>query len=79
MPLVLGAADLQPGDLVLDVATGTGEAAVAIMPVIGPSGRLIGADIGPAMLESARGRLKEPGFSASGCGRASGAIREWHL
>jgi len=62
VPLVLGAADLQPGDLVLDVATGTGEAAVAIMPVIGPSGRLIGADIAPAMLESARGRLKEPGF-----------------
>ena len=43
VPLVLGAADLQPGDQVLDVATGTGEAAVAIMPVIGPSGRLIGA------------------------------------
>jgi len=62
VPLVLGAADLQPGDQVLDVATGTGEAAVAIMPVIGPSGRLIGADIAPAMLESARGRLKEPGF-----------------
>jgi ubiquinone/menaquinone biosynthesis C-methylase UbiE len=62
VPLVLGAADVQPGDQVLDVATGTGEAAVAIMPIIGPSGRLVSADIAPAMLESARGRLKEQVF-----------------
>ena len=62
VPLVLGAADVQPGDQVLDVSTGTGEAAAAIMPVIGASGRLIGADIAPAMLESARARLNEPSF-----------------
>ncbi|MGC2199644.1 MAG: class I SAM-dependent methyltransferase [Stellaceae bacterium] len=62
VPLVLDAADLQPGHQVLDAATGTGEAAVAIMPVIGASGRLIGADIAPAMLESARSRLKEQGY-----------------
>jgi ubiquinone/menaquinone biosynthesis C-methylase UbiE len=43
---------------VLDVSTGTGEAAVAIIPIIGASGRLIGADIALAMLESAHGRLK---------------------
>jgi ubiquinone/menaquinone biosynthesis C-methylase UbiE len=62
VPLVLGAADIQTGDRVLDVATGTGEAAVAIIQAIGPSGHLIGADIAPAMLESARGRLKEQAF-----------------
>ena len=62
VPSVLGAADVQPGNRVLDVSTGTGEAAVAIMPVIGASGHLIGADIAPAMLESARGRLKEQAF-----------------
>jgi len=62
VPLVLDAADVQPGDQVLDVSTGTGEAAVAIMPVIGASGRLIGVDIAPAMLESARARLHEPAF-----------------
>jgi SAM-dependent methyltransferase len=44
------------------VATGTGEAAVAIIPAIGASGHLIGADIAPAMLESARSRLKEQTF-----------------
>src|SRR5690242_5577962 len=62
VPLVLDAADVQPADHVLDVSTGTGEAAVAILPVIGASGRLIGVDIAPAILESARSRLKEPAF-----------------
>lgn len=61
VPLVLDAANIQPGARVLDVATGTGEAAVAITPAIGASGSLIGADIAPAMLESARRRLKEQG------------------
>jgi ubiquinone/menaquinone biosynthesis C-methylase UbiE len=62
VPLVLHAADIRLGDRVLDVGTGTGEAAVAIVPAIGASGRLIGVDIAPAMLESARGRLNEPTF-----------------
>jgi len=62
VPLVLEAADVQPGDQVLDVCTGTGEAAFAIAPAIGASGCLIGVDIAPAMLESARGRLNEPTF-----------------
>ena len=62
VPLVLGAADVQPGDQVLDVSTGTGEAAVAIVPIIGASGRLVAADIAPAMLESARGRLGKQAF-----------------
>jgi len=62
VPLVLSAADIRPGDRVLDVCTGTGEAAVLIVPTIGASAHLIGVDIAPAMLESARGRLNEPAF-----------------
>jgi ubiquinone/menaquinone biosynthesis C-methylase UbiE len=62
VPAVLAAADIQPGSRVLDVSTGTGEAALAILPRIGGSGLLIGADIAPAMLESARRRLEEPAF-----------------
>jgi len=62
VPAVLAAAEVQPGRRVLDVSTGTGEAALAIMPIIGSSGFLIGADIAPAMLEGARGRLNEPAF-----------------
>ena len=62
VPLVIGAADIQPGDRVLDVCTGTGEAAVAVVLAIGASGRLVGVDIAPAMLESARGRLHDRAF-----------------
>jgi ubiquinone/menaquinone biosynthesis C-methylase UbiE len=62
VPLVLKAADIQPGDQVLDICTGTGEAAAAIASAIGPSGCLIGVDIAPPMLDSARSRLNAPTF-----------------
>jgi ubiquinone/menaquinone biosynthesis C-methylase UbiE len=47
---------------VLDVSTGTGEAALMTLPIVGASGIVIGADISPAMLEAARDRLREPSF-----------------
>jgi SAM-dependent methyltransferase len=48
--------------LALDVSTGTGEAALAALPIIGTSGLVIGADIAPAMLEAASGRLNQSAF-----------------
>ena len=62
VPSVLDAAGVDQGCRVLDVATGTGEAALAITPAIGASGLLVGADIAPAMLESARTRLRQAAF-----------------
>jgi ubiquinone/menaquinone biosynthesis C-methylase UbiE len=59
---VLAAAEVAPGCRVLDVATGTGEAALMALPIVGTSGFVIGADIAPAMLEGARVRLHEPWF-----------------
>ena len=50
VPAVLAAAKVAPGQRVLDVSTGTGEAALAALPIIGTSGLVIGADIAPAML-----------------------------
>jgi len=44
VPSVLDAAGVDQGWRVLDVSTGTGEAALAIAPVIGASGLLVGAD-----------------------------------
>ena len=62
VPTVLAAAEVAPGCRVLDVSTGTGEAALMTLPIVGASGLVIGADISPAMLEGARDRLDEPSF-----------------
>jgi len=62
VPSVLAAAELSPGFRVLDVSTGTGEAALAALPMVGPSGEVVGADISAAMLHAARARLQEPAF-----------------
>src|SRR5215469_1216903 len=62
VPAVLAAAKVAPGQRVLDVSTGTGEAALITLLIIGASGLMIGADISPAMVEAARARLNEPSF-----------------
>jgi ubiquinone/menaquinone biosynthesis C-methylase UbiE len=57
IPTVLAAAAVKPGCRVLDVSTGTGEAALMALPLVGVDGFVVGADISPAMLASARTRL----------------------
>ncbi|HEX6458565.1 MAG TPA: bifunctional demethylmenaquinone methyltransferase/2-methoxy-6-polyprenyl-1,4-benzoquinol methylase UbiE [Thermoleophilaceae bacterium] len=43
-----------PGDRALDVATGTGDLAIALERRVGPGGRVIGSDFSDQMLELAR-------------------------
>jgi ubiquinone/menaquinone biosynthesis C-methylase UbiE len=62
VPAVLAAAEVAPGDRVLDVATGPGEAALRALSIVTPAGRVIGADISPAMLTAARARLDAGSF-----------------
>src|SRR5215831_18312412 len=50
------------GYRVLDISTGTGEAALMTLPIVGASGLVIGADISPAMVEAARDRSNESSF-----------------
>jgi ubiquinone/menaquinone biosynthesis C-methylase UbiE len=57
VPTLLRAARVAPGQRVLDIATGTGAAAEAAAAVVGPSGRIVAADISRPMLEKARERL----------------------
>jgi protein-L-isoaspartate O-methyltransferase len=45
VPMVTAAAEVAPGHRVLDVSTGTGEAAAVALPAVGASGVVIGADI----------------------------------
>jgi ubiquinone/menaquinone biosynthesis C-methylase UbiE len=62
VPTVLAAAEISPGYRVLDISTGTGEASSMALPIVGAVGLVIGADISPEMLKSARKRLDEPSF-----------------
>src|SRR5262249_37577526 len=57
VPSLLAAAEIGSGDRVLDVATGTGEAAITAISLVGDAGMVVGADISAAMLGAARARL----------------------
>jgi demethylmenaquinone methyltransferase/2-methoxy-6-polyprenyl-1,4-benzoquinol methylase len=49
-------AALRPGQTALDLCTGTGRLAHELLPYVEPSGRVVGIDFSPAMLELARRR-----------------------
>jgi demethylmenaquinone methyltransferase/2-methoxy-6-polyprenyl-1,4-benzoquinol methylase len=53
-------AAIRPGDRVLDVATGTGDLAIAIAERVRPGGEVVGSDFSERMLEHAR--RKAPGI-----------------
>ena len=47
-------AEIKPGDAVLDVATGAGDPALSVAEEVGPSGKVVGIDPVPGMIEGAR-------------------------
>lgn len=53
---MLEIADIQPGQTILDVATGHGEPALTVARIVGPTGRVVGTDISASMLDIARRR-----------------------
>jgi SAM-dependent methyltransferase len=62
-------AEPKPGGRVLDVACGTGIVVRAVLPVVGPNGRVTGVDFSPAMLAVARTKVPDEAPS-SGTRRA---------
>ena len=48
--VLLAEADLQPGERILDLATGTGIVAREAAPFVGERGRIVALDINPAMM-----------------------------
>jgi demethylmenaquinone methyltransferase/2-methoxy-6-polyprenyl-1,4-benzoquinol methylase len=58
-------AGIGAGDTVLDVATGTGDLALALAARVGPTGQVIGTDFSERMLELARAKA-----AAAGTGQA---------
>jgi len=57
------AAELRPGDYVLDVCCGTGSSALPAARAVGAGGRVIGVDLAEAAVLRARERAKEEGLA----------------
>lgn len=67
VPALCEAVGVNEDHKVLDVATGTGEAARAMLPMVGSSGVVVGVDISTAMVETANSRLAgRPYFAVAG-------------
>jgi ubiquinone/menaquinone biosynthesis C-methylase UbiE len=60
--MVIAAAGVERGDRVLDVSTGTGEAAEVALRIVSRSGLVVGLDVAPEMVTAARGRLADRRF-----------------
>ena len=56
-------ANLKPGEMVLDIGSGGGLDAFLAAAKVGPTGRVIGVDMTPAMLERARASAERNGIS----------------
>ena len=59
-PFSLG--ELRPGERVLDVGSGAGLDSLIAARMVGPTGRVIGVDMTPAMLAKARGAASRAGL-----------------
>lgn len=58
-------AAIRPGQRILDVASGTGDLAMAFARLTGPTGSVIMTDINEAMLKTGRDRLLDAGISGN--------------
>jgi SAM-dependent methyltransferase len=62
VPSLLKAAEIGPGDRVLDVAVGPGEASLGALPIVEPTGSVVALDISDTMLQAARSRIHAASF-----------------
>ena len=58
----VAALDLEPGDVVVDMGTGTGANLPLLREAVGPAGRVVGVDASPGMLSRARARVAAAGW-----------------
>jgi ubiquinone/menaquinone biosynthesis C-methylase UbiE len=56
-------AELHPGEIVLDVCSGTGASAIPAARAVGPSGRVIGLDLAPSLIVFAREKAAAEGMA----------------
>ena len=60
--VLLAEADIQPGHHVLDYGCGAGSYAVAAASIVGPSGRVVAADVNPFAVNCVRRRAARQGL-----------------
>src|SRR4051794_4135862 len=60
---VVGHADLQPGEAVLDVACGKGAAVVPAAKAVGDGGRVLAVDIVDQMVDATRQTIADAGLT----------------
>ena len=56
-------ASLEPGQTILDIATGTGLVAIAAAKKVAPNGSVIGVDMSSGMLEQAKSKMAAEGIN----------------
>ena len=61
--MVVESSGVRPGDLVLDLAGGTGDMSALFGRAVGPSGRVILADLNEAMMRVGRSRMYDQGLT----------------
>jgi len=59
---LIAAADVQPGQQVLDIASGAGEPAIPIAGIVGPQGRVTATDLTQGMLDGLKQRAAALGL-----------------
>src|SRR5574341_1006449 len=59
----LAFAEVQPGQTVLDIGSGAGIDCFIASQKVGPTGKVIGLDMTPAMLETARRNARDGGYT----------------
>lgn len=69
--LLTARAELRPGMRVLDLASGTGEPALSIAPLVGPDGSVTATDVIPEMVEIAQDHAEEQGLTNMHCRQAA--------
>ena len=57
------AAGISSGMKVLDIGSGVGDVALTAAELVGPAGAVVGVDVNPAILETARVRAQAAGFT----------------
>ena len=60
---LLGSAGLDRGMRVLDIGSGAGDVAMTAAELVGPDGSVVGVDMNPEIVETARTRAREAGFA----------------